>query len=386
MVRICHTADWHLSSNAACAGKIVRDENGVNIRWKDQQRVVKAFVDGAIAQECEVAIIAGDIFDTPKPGPAEIVFAQEEIRRLAKEMMLVVLIHGNHDMPVSGAPSPVAILAEIVNVSYLESPTVIHWPDLEIAALPFPSKSSLLARDEYQGLSPEGVNALVSEKLRAIVRGLRAQCDPHLPSVLVAHLPIVGAKMNENMLAGQEHISLTAEDLEGWEYVALGDFHAAQQVGPRAYYSGSLDRLNHGEEGNEPSWACVELDGETFSKTDFPMPARRFITLTPEEIRDTVESEEYWPNGLDYNRVPILRVKGELSQEEHDALQPTLAKWREIPTFTEQLEITRTTRARAEEMKGDITPTRALAEWHAANSRTEDLGELTALHAEIAGK
>lgn len=245
MVRLAHSGDWHLQANAK--------SNGLD-RWPDQQRVVKAFVDGALAQQCDVAIIAGDLFDTPKPSPAEIVFAQSAIRDLAAGMH-VILIHGNHDMPVGGSPSPVAIFAEIEHVTYFPLPAVVAVDGCQVAALPFPSKASLLTRDEYLGLAPEAVNALISEKLRAVVRGLRAQCDPALPAVFVAHLPIVGAALNETMLAGQEHISLTAEDLEGWTLVCLGDLHKLQSIGNgTAFYSGSLDRLSFGEEHNAPGW------------------------------------------------------------------------------------------------------------------------------------
>lgn len=399
MLRICHSADWHLNAAATCAGTLVRTEAGENLRWVDQQRVVSSFVDGAIAWACDVAVIAGDIFDGPKPGPAEIVFAQRALGRLADEMDVVV-IPGNHDMAVGGAPSPVETLSVGTRIHVLTRPQRITLacgePEqpVQFAALPFPSKSSLLVREEYAGLSPEAVNAIVSEKLRAIVRGLRAQCDPRLAAVLVAHLPIVGAALNESVLAGQEHISPTAEDLEGWDYVALGDLHMAQQVSPRVFYSGSLDRLNFGEEHNEPAWTCVELDcphavpaeGQRFSLglAQFPTPAREFITYSLSDLRTEI-GEPGGVRDMGLDRLPIIRVQDRVSQEDYDAAQTLLAKWRQVPTFSEALEITRQTSARSEAMHGDLAPEAALVEWAKLNGREADLVTLMGMHREIAG-
>jgi len=373
VIRLAHSADWHLNADASCAGTLVRDASGQNVRWLDQQRVISAFVDGAIAQQCDIAIIAGDVFDKPKPGPAEIVFAQQQIGRLHRAMPCL-LLHGNHDLPVNGIPSPVEILASPPLGLYAPRPDRTVVAGLQLCTLPFPSKVALLAREEYAGLAPDEVHALITDKLRAIVRGLRAQCDPIRPAILVAHLPIVGAALNETMLAGQEHISLTAEDLEGWEYVALGDLHRAQQIaGLPAFYSGSLDRLNFGEEHDPKGWMCVEL-GDGFSYRFMETPARRFVTLTVDELRHSEPCPDL-----------VYRVKAAIRQEEFDAIQPDLARWRQCPLFSEALEITRQTRARAETVTDELSPAAALAEWARTQGKTAELAALLALHREIAG-
>ena len=169
-------------------------------------------------------------------------------------------------------------------------------------------------------------------------------------------------------------IALRPEDFAGWDYVALGDFHRCQQVAPNAWYSGSADRCDFGEETNTPGWLCVELDGAgTVPRVEFvPTPARRFRTLLPDA-----------PNGLPLRQSDpevIYRVKGEVTQAEYDAMQPLLTYWRGNPLFSEELEVTRTTRVRSEAMGKSLTDEEALREWCAVNGREGELPGLVEEH------
>jgi exonuclease SbcD len=385
-MRIAHSADWQLDQSQTCAGKMIRNAQGDNIRWKDQQRVVTAFVDGAIDRKCNLALVVGDIFERPKPTPTEIEFAQKAVYRLSQHMT-VVLCQGNHD-PVLGPtdPSAVALLDLPEQDLYVHCRPVVQTVKLDggevdIAILPFPTRSILLAKDEYAQLGPEAANAVISSKLRQVLHSFKAQLTPGIPHILMAHVMIQGAAVCDDQTALLHEISLTQEDLEGWNYIALGHVHQAQSFpGGRAWYSGSLDRCSFGEEHNAPGWNLVNLSGGSCSVERIETPARRYLTY-----RDIAEAKAESFQSADLTTDPIVRVKARISQEEYDALGPDLVRWRQYPLFQEQIEVTRQTTARSEAMTGELTAEGALVEWHRANNRPENLGELLAEHRRLAG-
>jgi len=256
---------------------------------------------------------------------------------------------------------------------------------VQVAGLPSPRRSALAATEECKGLSPEGLNALISDKLRKVLRFLRSQLDPSLPAILVAHLKIAGAWMNAVKRAGDYgEIALRPEDFAGWDYVALGDFHRCQSVATNAWYSGSTDRCDFGEEANTPGWLCVEL-AEAVPGIEqvrlLPVigrvetPARRFQTFSPETLER-----------VPWNPDIIYRVQGEVTQAQYDAMQPLLTYWRGNPLFSEELEVTRTTRVRSEAMGKSLTDEEALREWCAVNGREGEYRTLLEEHRGLAAK
>lgn len=403
MIRLAHCADTHLDAEAKVNGKTVLGPDGKNIRSEDRIRCFRAAAEGAIERGCNLFLHAGDLFERNKPTPAEYCAAQE-IFDLILEHMPVVACADNHGSvestterhaiePLRGRHPNLHIVTRPLIVQIVRHETHLFGPGkrslevrdpVQVAVLPSPRRSIVAAKDEFKGLSPEGVNALISDKLRAIIRSFRARLDPALPAILMFHGRVQGAWLTDLQQAtGGDQIALMPEDFEGFDYTALGDFHGYQQVGERAWYSGATDRTSFNEEHQAKGWICAELMEHTVGKTvvhEFvETPARRYVTYSSEELP---ENPCYY---ADVSEAPIYRVKGRVSQEEYDALAPVLAKWREIPTFSDQLEITRQTTARSEAMTADLSEEASLRLWHETNSRSEDLGELLVEHRRLAG-
>lgn len=384
-MKIAHTSDSHLDDRALVAGKIVLDDQGRNIRSQDRIRCFRSVAEESIARGCDLILHAGDLFEHNKPTPAEYC-AAEEILDLWSETPLVLLAD-NHGS-VESATERHAIeplIGRRPNLYVSVRPELLTIPTaagpVQVCTLPSPRRSIVAAKDEYRGLSPEGINALISDKLRGIIRNFRGQIRPEIPAVLMFHGKLIGAWLTDlQQVTGTEQIALTPEDLAGWDYVALGDFHGWQQVAETAWYSGSSDRVDFSEEHQTKGWICAELVEHTAGKTVVhelvETPARRFVTLDPDELINSQPHPEI-----------IYRVKAKLGQEAYDALAPHLVRWRQsTPLFSEQIEITRITRARSEEMTGDLSAEKALRIWHETNARGEDLEALLEAHREIAGR
>lgn len=109
-MRFLHTSDWHIGLKAAHAGAA-----GTRLR---AERLEAARRIAAIAREqaAEFVLIAGDLFDSSAPAPAEI---RETAGLLASFTMPVYVMPGNHDPDVPGGPWQHAAWREAANVHLL---------------------------------------------------------------------------------------------------------------------------------------------------------------------------------------------------------------------------------------------------------------------------
>ena len=91
------------------------------------------------------------------------------------------------------------------------------------------------------------------------------------------------------MILGHDHVLLKSDvALPQIDYVALGHVHRHQRLGddPPVVYSGSLERVDFGEEDDEKGFCVIELDpamppGRRVERFSFrPVDARRFTTVS----------------------------------------------------------------------------------------------------------
>lgn len=384
MLRICHLSDTHLDDRATVAGRILLDAQGRNIRGEDRRRCFRSAAGGTIERGCNLILHTGDLFEHNKPLPSEYC-AATEVLDLWRTTPVVVLAdnHGNAESETERhAIEPLAGRRPNLYISVRPELLTISTTGglVQVATLPSPRRSIVAAKEEFKGLGPEAVNAVISDKLRAIIRGFRTQLKPDLPAILMFHGKVQGAWLNDlQQQTGSEEIALTPEDFEGWNYVGLGDFHGYQHVAPNAWYSGATDRTSFNEEHQAKGWICAEFkendEGLRVPVVEFiATPARRYVTLSLDELHHTGDLENV-----------IYRVKGKVSQDEYDALAPDLARWRTCELFSDELEITRQTRARSADMTADLSPEGALGEWHRSNNRSEDIGGLLQEHQRLVG-
>ena len=87
-MRLLHTGDWHV-------GKALRGRS----RAEEHRAVLAEIVAVAKAHEVEVALVAGDLFDTSSPNPESEEIVYRALLELAQTTEWVVVIAGNHDHP-----------------------------------------------------------------------------------------------------------------------------------------------------------------------------------------------------------------------------------------------------------------------------------------------
>lgn len=99
MIKILHTADWHL-------GKRLQEFS----RLEEQKLVLEEIIQIADREEVDLVLLAGDIFDTFNPNHEAVELLYKTLKKLSKDgQRPVVAISGNHDSTqFVEAPDPLA--------------------------------------------------------------------------------------------------------------------------------------------------------------------------------------------------------------------------------------------------------------------------------------
>jgi exonuclease SbcD len=264
-VRLLHLSDLHLGFRQFQR----TTPTGINQReWDVAQSFTRA-IDRIIELRPDILLIAGDIFHTVRPTNPAILHAFAQFSRLMRELpdAIVVIVAGNHDMPRS---------SETLCILRLFTPLGIHVADSEARRLAFPERDlSILAVPDM----PRGSVALEPDPTARF-------------NLLVMHAEIEGAV--PSLAADSDRATRqipVAEILNpAWDYVALGHVHVYMKMGPKAFYSGSLDYTspNVWPEVEEqraqklPGKGMIERDLESGKQTFHKLPVTRdFLDLPP---------------------------------------------------------------------------------------------------------
>ena len=294
MIRILHFSDYHLGSDSY--GK-PDPESGINQRVLDFAARLDELIDFALANSVDVVLFAGDAFKNAHPTPTVQKLLAERIWRLAKGGIRVFLLAGNHDLPrmiADVTAFSVYPALEVAGVTVAERAGVYlvetaKGEALQIAAMPHFWRSALLARID-KPLAPQEVDRAIDRMVAEKVAELAGRLNPITPAVLTAHCHVTKAQVSTAQdLYGISDFELSLSSLanRAFPYVALGHIHKPQVLsddwrgGTFAAYSGSHDRVDFGEEGEQKGFYVVDLeDGRIASEPHFePVTARRFLTV-----------------------------------------------------------------------------------------------------------
>jgi DNA repair protein SbcD/Mre11 len=90
-IRLLHTADLHLGAPFVWLGELAAT------RQKDLLLTFRRIVDCCIERQVDLLLIAGDLFDQPRPEASLYLAVQAEFARLQRHHILTVLLPGTHD-------------------------------------------------------------------------------------------------------------------------------------------------------------------------------------------------------------------------------------------------------------------------------------------------
>jgi exonuclease SbcD len=289
-VRMLHFADLHVGMENY--GRL-DPVTGTSSRVRDFLERLDEVIDYALAHEVDLAVFAGDAFKNREPDPTQQREFAQRIKRLADAVPTLLLV-GNHDMP------GMAVKASAVDIfQALAVPGVIvghksGWQEVAtrrgpvfLAWMPYPMRNRLLAREENQGKTIDELEQGLRQTVVDILGELAAEAARHpMPRVLAGHFSVSEAKLGSErtVMLGRDVAVMTSTLTDpAWDYVALGHIHRHQDLNPGGappvIYSGSLERIDFGEEREEKGFCWVELERGVVRWQFIPVRARPFRTL-----------------------------------------------------------------------------------------------------------
>lgn len=216
MVKLLHLADLHLGRPFRALGQ----------RGAEQRRALMAALERAatlaITEQVHLVLIAGDLFDSPKPSDATVEFVGAQLARLEDAGVRIAMAAGNHDLGRDGYIAAASHLRAAAPTATFFGAAVESkkFPELDLTLI---GRSALA----------EGTGSPLSDWPKG--RATRF-------AVGLAHGSVFrpGVVENPHAIHPQE-----IRDL-GLDYLALGDWHSAAMVLPppaTAWYPGSPEWL-----------------------------------------------------------------------------------------------------------------------------------------------
>lgn len=358
-IRILHTADWQLRNSGTIAGKTVMcgDYNQVLI---DARQALDLIVDYAMESEIDLIVVAGDVFEYPKPEKEAIKVAVDTVDRLA-DVAPVVIIRGNPNHDGGGSVGQVSALnvfrnrrnrCEVFVNDDPQSYLIFNQKqNIRIFVLPYPPKSGITALPQYKTLSPEHVNALISGMMVEVIQGFHAWIEKDVLNLFVGHFTVAGGLYSAEQLVPMWDVSVSKDVLDRFDVVCLGHLHL-----PQPMYSGAIAQGGFGDEKMEPGFRVINWDPDK----------REVITdlrvLVPHRVYKTVSVEDVMSGNLPEDPGTAIRIKGSSSREGYREYLDLLRKV-DHQFVKNSVELIQEARARCENISADMETVKAFEAW-----------------------
>lgn len=329
MIRILHTADWHL---------------GQTFFGYDRTQEHEHFLDwlaGVLTKnKIDVLIVAGDVFDVSNPSAASQRMFYRFIHRVTTEnpRLQLVVVAGNHDS-AARLESPLPLLQEMrteikgivrkqngkIDYEHLlvELKNAAGEVEALCLAVPFLRQGDYPVVETEGNPYAEGVKELYARLLKY---ALKKRTDGQA-LVAVGHLLATGSEIAEKdhseriIIGGLESVSPESFP-EQIVYTALGHIHKAQRVSGRENirYAGSPLPMSFAEKHYHHGVVKVTLDESwavEIEKLEYT-PLVRLLSIpateaaAPDEVLDELRGLELPED----EPMPYLEVKVKLSEPE----------------------------------------------------------------------
>ena len=294
-MRILHFSDLHIGVENY--GR-TDPETGLSTQLGDFLASLDRVVEFALTQGVDLVLLAGDAYKGRDPSQTHQREFATRLARLSEAGIPTFLLVGNHDLPNAVSRATAVEIFSTLRVPNLYVGTNLQTyvvptraGPLQILAVPWPRRSVLLSKEESRGLSIDGIRGEIERRMTEAIESRSKQLDPDVPAIIAAHLTVNGAAVGteRSMMLGQDHVLMvSALDQPKVDYVALGHIHKHQVLRrnrPMVVYSGSLQRVDFSEEGDDKGFCVVDLDtaapaGERLTDFRFEtLEVRPFVTV-----------------------------------------------------------------------------------------------------------
>ena len=367
-MKVLVTADWHI-------GKRLHNED----LTEDMNLFFEWLLEQIKLNGVKYLLIAGDIFDNNNPSNESTRIYYAFLRKLSALNCKAIITAGNHDSP-SFIDVPKDLLSEFDISVFGIFPGVDRLDEIfvplkndtgeviaVVAAIPF-------LQDRFVRQVGEGEGAKeIAEKIKQGMKSLFAQIGaalnvtyPAIPKIGMAHLHAQGTQISEAereiQIGNQEGIA--ANDLDQFDYLALGHIHTGQTVlKGKIQYASSPISLGFSENRYHHKVVMLEIENNQIKESEIPVIKNRSLYQLKGTMTEVEEHVKLLKNK--YKLQVLLDIQ--VTEEMFD------------PTITDRLEALKGMLAVKNEMK--IINTRIHFKDKTANrfSSTFDTNELNDL-------
>mgnify|MGYP001009341693 FL=1 len=279
MIKILHTADWHLGKKLDSFSRL-----------EEQILVMNEIIEIADQQQVDLVLIAGDLFDNFNPSVEAVELFYKTLKRLSNNgKRPVVAISGNHDSPsLIDAPDPLARECGIILIGYPNAKiqefelndfkilkSVEGMIELKLNSFDYPIRiihtpyANEIRLKQYFGENKEdALNEVLATNWKNIAD---EYCDENGVNLLIAHLYMnqKGAEILEEP-EGEKPIKIGNADMIFSEaippqiqYTALGHLHGFKNIGTEekpVVYSSSPLCYSFSEAGQTKYVSVIEAE------------------------------------------------------------------------------------------------------------------------------
>ena len=273
-MRILHTSDWHI-------GRTFHGSSTMDALAD----VLAALVAQVRAQDVDVVVVAGDVFDSATPAGPAYTLLGDTLVALHDAGAAVIVTSGNHDS-AARLGFQARLLRDGIHV--MTDPVAIGLPvtisdaDGPVHFYGIPYLEPAIVRQHW----PEAVlrtQAQTMAHAMELVRGGMVANSGR--SVAIAHCFAAGVDATAGLerevrQGGLDVVPLSV--FEGPDYVALGHIHGRQRLSDRVRYAGAPLHYSFGEQDKPRGSWLVDLDADGLASVEWlelPVP-RRLVTLT----------------------------------------------------------------------------------------------------------
>lgn len=272
---ILHTSDWHLGRRLY--GRLRYEEFELFLHWLQ---------DTISAQQVDILIVAGDIFDTMTPSNKAQALYYEFLGKVSRSCCQhVVIVAGNHDSPTFlDAPSNVLKFLNVHVIGTacddLDDEVLVlgdddNNPHCIIAAVPYLRDRDVRSSSAGESADSKDANVIAGicehyDNVADIAKSKQADLikmhQRYIPIIATGHLFASGGKTTEDDGVRELYVGslgkISADMFnDGFDYVALGHLHVPQRVGGRESirYSGSPIAMGFGEAKQQKQVLLVQF-------------------------------------------------------------------------------------------------------------------------------
>lgn len=280
-MKIIHTSDWHLGislHNASLA--------------EEQRYFIDYLLNVVQEQKIDAVIIAGDVFDHSVSSAEAITLYNYAVTRLCNDIGIpVVIAAGNHDGAARLASCNELLKKAGLHIYGKLSNDIkaVEIGNLSIYPLPY------FNVDEVKALYPEEKISSYADAMEIVLKNIKQNFKPGSSNILMCHCFVSGSVLSESdrtALVGGSSV-VPSEIFDGFDYVAMGHLHKAQDRGYNIRYSGSPIKYSFSEARHSKTITLLDIeDGIKYTELEIiPLRETRIIRGTFDEVLEFAKQD-----------------------------------------------------------------------------------------------